>query len=139
MTPEEETATWPYWLRKFAQIIGPERTRELAARYGGLDAVYLPKLRFRRHLWLGVLTEQELAALGTRHGGQYIAIPQQIERESGKKQKILELVGQGLSDREIAMRVHATQRTVRRVRTDAGVPSCRAREKVDPRQTRMFD
>lgn len=138
MTPEE-IAAWPYWLRRFAEAIEPSRVLELAATYGGLDAIYLPKGRSERHLWLGVLSQDELAALGERFGGQRIAIPRGVEREGGKKQKILDLVGQGLSDREIALRVGSTQRNVRKVRSAVGIPSSRARERVDPRQTRLFD
>lgn len=136
MTPEE-VATWPHWLKRFAEVIGPERTLELAAAFGGLDAIYLPKGASERHLWLGVLSPSELAALSARFGGERIAIPRQAEREEGKKRKILELVGQGLSDREIAIRVHTTQRNVRKVRSAVGIPSGRSR-KGDPRQLRLI-
>lgn len=135
----DEIATWPEWLRKFAEVIGPERTLALASTYGALDAIYLPKKPSERHLWLGVLSPEELTALCERYGGQRIAFPRQTVREDGKKARILELVGTGISDREIAIVVRTTQRHVRKVRSEVGIPSSRAKRQDDPRQTRLFD
>ena len=137
MSEAEDISTWPHWLRRFAEVIGAERTLALAQKYGGLDKLYLPKTPRDRHLWLGVLTEQEYGALCARFGGQCIAFPRSAERNDGKKQQVLALLDSGLSDREISIQVGVGQRHIRRIRAELGLT--KRAPAPDPRQIGLFD
>lgn len=131
-----DTSDWPHWLRRFADIIGPERTLELAARYGSLDTIQLPRHPGPQFLWRGLLTAEECQAICDRYAGERVAFPRRVILGDGKKEAVIDAIEAGLPTREIAIRCRVSQRYVRSVRTMMGL-SGRTRRKSDPRQLEL--
>lgn len=129
-TTEHDFDAWPDTLRELASLIGPETTLRLASRFGGLERVYVPKEATDNHPWTQVLSPVQWQKVITAWGGQRIDLPRGTYVTLAKRQ-ILALAEQGIPHRQIAQRVHTTERHVRRVLQGLHITA------VDPRQTKL--
>lgn len=109
-----DRSSWPDVLRRIAELVGDELALELAAREGGLDNFYIPRVADPTHPWAEIVGAEAWAKIVGEYGGERISLPRGMYRDL-KKVAILELGEQGLSHREIARRVRVGERYVRRV------------------------
>lgn len=139
-TEDTDTSTWPHGLVQLARIIGTELTLRLANIYGGVAGFYIPRVARPSHAWAELLGIEAWQRLCVAFGGQRIDVPSGAFRDL-KKRVILDLRGQGLSYREIALRARASQRYVQDVLLAVGEGGSVGRRgrPVDPRQTKLFD
>lgn len=139
MSEEVDVSEWPDLLRKLARLIGPALTRELAAKWGGLDDIYIPTRPTAAHRWCDVLDAESWAKVVSAFGGQWLDLPKGSRLGAPKKVMILELAAKGMSTREIALKVGCIERYVRRVTADVeGIARSDQRVVVDERQMQLF-
>lgn len=131
LTPDP-LESWPETMRRLAAIIGPEQTIALAARCGGLDAVYIPHVETGSHIWTTVLSAEEWTKVVAAMGGERIDLPRGVFVRL-RKREILTLAEQGVAHRHIALRVGTTERYVRRV-----LEGLRIGKPEDERQGKLF-
>lgn len=139
--PESEVdiSEWPELLRSLVKLIGERLTRELAAKCGGIAATYIPTKINPKHDWAKVLGEEAWAKVVETYGGQRLELPMGARLGVPMKRRILELAAAGLSNREIARKLHVGERWVRRVVNDVdGIAPTRQRGLPDPRQLGLF-
>lgn len=129
MSAEEIDEVLPEGLAQFAAVVGREGALAIARRVGGLQGVYIPKGPdgAKRHPIAEVLTPEQWRALCLRFGGRRLEVPRAHFLKL-KKARILELLAEGYSQREIAIRAGVTQRYVKMVAADL----------ADDRQLRLF-
>lgn len=121
---------WPDTLRELADIIGPETALRLAYHYGGLERVYIPREPTANHPWTQILSPTQWQKVVHAWGGQRIDLPRGTYIQVAKRQ-IIALAEQGVSHRQISLRVRISERHVRRVLQGLRF------EAVDPRQTKL--
>ncbi len=107
--------TWPVGLRRLAEVIGPAAAVRLAEAFGGTEGNYIPMTAKIDHPFVAVIGLDRMEKLCEAFGGRDLDIPKGVFRDL-KKSRILDARG---SSREVALRVGATQRYVRRVRNNA--------------------
>jgi hypothetical protein len=111
---DDDLSMWPDQLRELAQLIGRERTLDLADACGGLDKVYIPREPSTSHMWAHVLTPDEWQKVVSAYGGERIDLPRGVFIHV-RKLDIMALAEQGVSHRQIALKCRVTERHVRRV------------------------
>jgi hypothetical protein len=122
----DDTRTWPVGLRRLAELIGAAGAMRLAERFGGLENLYVPRQPRRNHPWVPLIGYDAMRRLCAEFGPGHIDIPKGSYRDL-KKVQILDSAG---SNSQVAVRVKATQRYVRRVRSQHRAP--RERDLFDP-------
>lgn len=132
MMQHDDLSDWPTLLQRFAAVIGPERTLELARKAGGLDRVHIPLKPTKTHPWSKLLTATEWAAVCAAFGGEKVRLPRGVYVELRKRQ-IMEMAAQGVPHGKIALHAQVTERYVRRVLSGLGMPKA-----TDERQMGLF-
>lgn len=98
-------------LRDLAELVGPELALQLAAERGGQIRTYIPRATTTSHPWRAILGDDAWQRVVTAYGGERIDLPRGSYLELRKTQ-IIELAQAGVARREIARRVHVTERWV---------------------------
>lgn len=93
-----------------ADVIGRDAAAALCGEMGGVP-VYVPAAPRPGHDLERIVGRQALLALAAVYGGARIMVPN-LRRGQPRKGEILELLGRGLSRRDIALRLCVTQRYV---------------------------
>lgn len=130
MSAAEDFSTWPTTLREVAEVIGRDAALRLAQECGGV-LIYVPTEVHPEHPWCIAVGEEAFAKLAHAFGGQRIDLPRGSFIRLAKAQ-ILEMAAQGMSTRAIAMKLHVTQRHVRRVLEGMTIVA------NDPKQMKLF-
>lgn len=119
MSEPLETQDWPPLLRELAELLGAEVALRLGQECGGLDNIQIPQTVTANHLWRRVLDEAQFKKVVDHMGGQYVYLPRGTHTAMAKR-LVLDLHEQGLSNRQIALRAHCSERYVRKVLSDIG-------------------
>lgn len=131
LVPVDEFVDWPHVLGQIARVIGRDAALKLAGAVGGIDNVRIPNRPTNSHAWTHHLERHEWEAICRNFGGKTINLPRGAFVKLAKAE-IIRLAEQGaLNHRQIALRVHVTERYVRRILG-------RQPEIVDPRQQKLF-
>jgi Mor family transcriptional regulator len=102
-----------------AELVGSELALKLADQFGGIS-YYVPSEPRPAHPWAALLGPEAWAKVCASYGGGQLRVPRGTFRDL-KKVTILELAEQGLSHREIARRVRASDVYVHKVVTAGGI------------------
>ena len=107
----------PRSLQVIADIIGRDAALDLADAYGGIP-VYIPLSPTRDHLFLSFLRPAQLAALcASPLGGQWHTMARGPMRDS-KRAAIEQLLADGYSLRDVALRMKVSSTYVQTIRRD---------------------
>lgn len=98
----------PRW-EEIGRVVGQEAALQLSAAFGGMR-IYVP-VEPDASL-IEAIGADGAAKLSRSWGGEQIDVP----ARQGKALRITEMLGQGLSTREVAQRLLVTERYVRKVR-----------------------
>lgn len=105
---------WPDGLSRIAKVVGEPATLALVQEYGGTKGVYIPRKPSWSHPWARVLGRERWPLLCQAFGGQQLELPRGAFLHLAKV-RILELGDQGLTNKQIALRVGCTMRYVSQV------------------------
>ncbi|MDY0274781.1 MAG: Mor transcription activator family protein [Desulfomicrobium sp.] len=103
------SVSWP----RLVDIIGKDAATALCKKYGGVD-VFVPKKAHFGELpkLIGESAMQDLSAC---FGGEYIMLPNEVNKPKPVKSAIIERLEKGHSPREVAMEYKVTLAWVRRL------------------------
>jgi hypothetical protein len=123
-------ATWlkMEWLE---ELLGKEATDKLVESFGGRN-LYIPEKAFDSHFITKTIGREAASILSTHHAKELVEIPKG-KLKKGKKPRILALIDQGLSKREISRRLGVSERYVRMI-GNPGKGSKHTRKKASRKQ-----
>ena len=94
--------------------IGPERAKVFISNFAGME-VYIPTKPRKRHQIAEVMGYSAMIVLCREYGKQILSVPNP-RREKIKKEHIVNLLEQGMSNREIVQKLGVTCRYVQRIK-----------------------
>lgn len=102
-------ANWISWA-ELTGLIGNDAAQALCSTLGGVT-LYVPKLEDESSKIAKIIGATALRKLAQVYGGEIIMVPNR-RRRGPIKDKILNMLAQGVSGRDIALRLDVTQRYV---------------------------
>jgi len=130
MLPEIDITDLPEQAREIADVVGLGATASLVASYGGVR-LYVPETIVPDHALVHLIGLDAAQRLAQRFGGDRLEIPRCAEALRRVRNRALVEDAKRMSQREIALKYRLTERAVRLIWRDAGLPP-------DDRQASLF-
>lgn len=130
MLPEIDIEDLPAQAREIADLVGLGATTALVARYGGVR-LYVPETIPSDHVLAALIGMDAAARLAQRYGGDRLEVPRCADALRRVRNRALVREAQSMSQRELALKYGLTERAVRLIWRDAGMPP-------DDRQSSLF-
>lgn len=98
---------------ELCEVIGQDSAEKFSAVYGGVS-FYIPKSPGESSPLYALLGREALSALSRVYGGGSIIVPNR--RKLPVKEKVIDMIADGKSSREIALSLDVTERYVQSIR-----------------------
>jgi transposase len=105
-------------LKWLEELLGKEAAAKLAESFGGSN-LYIPEKVYDSHIITKAIGRDAMAILSAHHAKEIVAIP---KGQKSQKPRVLALINEGVSKREIARRLGVSDRYVRMVSNPAKGP-----------------
>lgn len=130
MLPQIDITDLPSQAREIADVVGLGATAALVASYGGVR-LYVPETIVPDHPLVHLIGIEAARLLAQRFGGDRIEVPRCADALRRVRNRALVEDAQHMSQRDLALKYHLTERAVRLIWRDAGLPA-------DDRQASLF-
>lgn len=130
MLPEIDIEDLPAQAREIADLVGLGATTALVASYGGVR-LYVPKTIVPDHPLVHLIGSAAAQQLAQRYGGDHLELPRCADALRRVRNRALVHDAKQMSQRDLALKYRLTERAVRLIWRDAGLPA-------DDRQASLF-